>query len=547
MGIQEFAVPPMNTPIMEFSKTAPNLSKSRDGLRKTLRETQLAKHKEIQDLATAKPSVIRRRTQRQMSTHTFNTNRFEDGKIKYKRHIADRLKFIQDLEDKDRQRFVEAEIERGREAYEAAEDYIFEYKKATHLTAPRETIELNEIGREERLYKEAAGVIRTSNEFSEDYSEQHVGDVRLPPKTPFQMESALNSAAYIAKTQEKEDAYQSVNNARASAAKLYADADSAEDKVRTLAVNLERTGDSMSFEARIASRKKMLALKDEADFLREQATVATSKADKLAEDMMGIVYADTVPPLNFEELEGKVDPRIKSWVLCRPVNTGGLGKVFYGSFSGGDRPPLTGWVSVDDAGEEKPNLSLKGPPERALKQRMDALKKNEAARQAALENGGPFTAAETPPASSASSNKTVLSWIISGAAIPEVNGRYIECGVANGTFKFQNEEGVTLTKTILKESPDLNITAATCNVGGTAGHDADLARKLTRIISLPDSEIEGSDLDKNPNNWGRDFNSISRAGLSMITLGLKEKLRRKQEQKAEAERQGERRLLRKLA
>ena len=94
-------------------------------------------------------------------------------------------------------------------------------------------------------------------------------------------------------------------------------------------------------------------------------------------------------------------------------------------------------------------------------------------------------------------------------------------------------------KTILKESPDLQITAATCNKDGVAGHDDDLGRKLTRIVALPDSEIEVSDLAKNPKDWGRDFNAISRAGLSMITLGLKEKLRRKQEQRAEAERRAE--------
>ena len=80
-------------------------------------------------------------------------------------------------------------------------------------------------------------------------------------------------------------------------------------------------------------------------------------------------------------------------------------------------------------------------------------------------------------------------------------------------------------KTVLKESPDLEITAATCNKGGVAGHDDDLGRKLTRIVALPDSEIEVSDLAKNPKDWGRDFNAISRAGLSMITLGLKEKVR----------------------
>ena len=92
----------------------------------------------------------------------------------------------------------------------------------------------------------------------------------------------------------------------------------------------------------------MLALKDEADFLREQATVAVAKADQMAKDARDIVYADTVQPLDFAEMEGVVDPRIEAWVLCRPVNSGGLGKVFYGNFTGGERPPIKDWISGEE-------------------------------------------------------------------------------------------------------------------------------------------------------------------------------------------------------
>ena len=119
---------------------------------------------------------------------------------------------------------------------------MFEYKKASHLTSPREVIEFKDIGREERLYKESADLIVKSKEFAEDYKTQHVGKVRLPPKTPWQIEQETNSNAYIAKTQTKENAHQSVNSAKSAADKLYQDAEEAEDKVRSLAVNLEKTG-----------------------------------------------------------------------------------------------------------------------------------------------------------------------------------------------------------------------------------------------------------------------------------------------------------------
>ncbi|GMH53247.1 hypothetical protein TrST_g11716 [Triparma strigata] len=530
MPIQQYAVPPKNEPIMEFSKTAPALTSSRKSIRNSMRQSEVRHHEEIQQVASMDGRARRRRTQRQNSEMQFHRNRFSKGVEHYQQSIDRRVQFIKDLEDKDRARQTEMEIEKGRQAYDAAEEYVFEYKKATHLTDPREVIELKDITREERLYKESQEVIVKSKEFSEDYKSSHVGKVHLPPKTPWQIEQETNSNAYIAKTQRKEDAHQSVNDAKAQANKLYHDADQAEEKVRTIAVNLEKTGNSMSFEARIAARKKMMVVKDEADFLREQATVASNKADALKKEMEAIVYADTVTPLDFEEMEGKVEPRIESWVLAMPLQEGGLGKVYYGAFATGSSPPLNGWVGVHADAEEKPKFVLKGPPERALKVKQTQLKQ----RELAIANGD-----DVPPPPSDAKSKTVLAWMITGCAIPECNGRYIECGHVKGVFKFQNEEGVTLMKTVLKESPDLEITAATCNKDGVAGHDDDLGRKLTRIVALPDSEIEVTDLAKNPKDWGRDFNAISRAGLSMITLGLKEKLRRKQEQKAEAERRAE--------
>ena len=93
--------------------------------------------------------------------------------------------------------------------------------------------------------------------------------------------------------------------------------------------------------------------------------------------------------------------------------------------------------------------------------------------------------------------------MIQGCGMDICNGRFIEAGNVDGVFKFQNEEGVSLMRTKLKESPDLGITAATCNTAGIAGLDNDLGRKLTRIVALPDAEIEREDLDQDVNNWGK--------------------------------------------
>jgi hypothetical protein len=213
-----------------------------------------------------------------------------------------------------------------------------------------------------------------------------------------------------------------VSVAKAAADKLYKDADDGESVVRAMALKLDKTGGSMSFEARIKARKEMLAKKDEAAFLREQATAATVRYQGLKKEMESIVYADTVTPLDFEEMEGIREPRIESWVLCQPLKDGGLGAVYYGAFAGGQSPPAKGWVTVHDGAdvnsepEEFPQLEFKGPPARMLKERLEKLKE----REAALARGE-----EPPPVVEGGGAKTVLSWMVSGATVPAVNGRSV--------------------------------------------------------------------------------------------------------------------------
>jgi hypothetical protein len=151
MPVQKYAVPPKNDPILDFSKSAPLLTKARQGLRTELKTAEKRKNEEIQKLATAKSSYIRERLNKQMATHTFNVDRFSGGVVHYTESIADRLKFIQRIQDDDRKRTTEFEIQKGKQTYEEAEKYVFEYKKAAHLTEPREVIEKADIDREEKV------------------------------------------------------------------------------------------------------------------------------------------------------------------------------------------------------------------------------------------------------------------------------------------------------------------------------------------------------------------------------------------------------------
>jgi len=480
---------------MEFSATAPQLHSERKQIRRTLLVSEQTRFEEIQNQASAPPKLQKRRITRQIKELNAFGGEFQKGIHTYQSSLDNRVTFIQNLEDNDRRRMTNLQIKKGKDTYEAADQYVFEYRKATHLTQPREMIEHKNLDLEKQLYLKAQSIITESAEFN-DYKKMHVGKSTVPPKSAWQLESEKGSKAYIAATQKKEDAHQAVVQARDTIAQLSDDAEAAETKVRDLNISLEKTGGSMSFEARLAARKKMLKFKDEADFLREQSNLAKKKAEVVKKNMMDVVYADTVTPLDFEELEGIVVPNIDAWVLAMPLKEGGLGTVYYGSFNAGDSPPQSGWTKVHEEAEENPEISLRGPPAQALKQRMLQLK----TRQKMLEEGKTISSSQD---NEKSKSKTVLSWMIQGCGMDICNGRFIEAGNVDGVFKFQNEEGVSLMRTKLKESPDLGITAATCNTAGIAGLDNDLGRKLTRIVALPDAEIEREDLDQDVNNWGK--------------------------------------------
>jgi hypothetical protein len=194
MPIQKYAVPPNNVPIMQHSKTVPNLSAHRNTLRSTLRQSDVKQHEEIQAAASMKPKDRRRRTNRQMTTVAFQRDRFDKGLHNGRKSLARRSDFIQSLADKTRAMDAQLMVDEGRRQYDEADEYVLNFRKGTHLTSPREVGEMREIGREGRLYKEAGDAIRTSEEFK-DYREQHVGHVRLPPRTEEAVRSGLESEA----------------------------------------------------------------------------------------------------------------------------------------------------------------------------------------------------------------------------------------------------------------------------------------------------------------------------------------------------------------
>ena len=75
MPVQEFAVPPRNQPIMEFSQTAPALSRSRQTIRDSMRKTEVKHHEEIQATASMDAKARRKRTMKMNSIMNFHRDR----------------------------------------------------------------------------------------------------------------------------------------------------------------------------------------------------------------------------------------------------------------------------------------------------------------------------------------------------------------------------------------------------------------------------------------------------------------------------------------
>ena len=231
---------------MDYAKTVPSLHQNRLTIRTQLRQSEQKRFEEIQNHASEPADVQRRRTTRQLVELTAHNKNFESGINTYQHSLDKRMDFIKSLEDKDRKRLVDAEIKHGREAYDAADNYVFEFRKAKHLTEPREKREHKDLSLEKTLYLKAKDIIANSEEMF-DFVSMHVGKPTLPPKSAWQLESEKQSNEYISATQKKEDAHQQVNSARNAITQLVEEADEAENKVRALNVSLEKTGGSISF------------------------------------------------------------------------------------------------------------------------------------------------------------------------------------------------------------------------------------------------------------------------------------------------------------
>ena len=244
-------------------------------------------------------------------------------------------------------------------------------------------------------------------------------------------------------------------------------------------------------------------------------------------------------------------------------------------FATDDTPPNTGWTPFQAGDASRPTVAttLKLGKPAAAPAPSDAGSTTTAGSGGTGAGGssaasGGFKKKKPPPPTTKRPNVSV--WHVSGCANEIVNGRYIEAGRADGIAKFQNSEGVTLFRTALRETPELNITMLTCNDGesparafalaqeqieggggdgggGAPGEQLDAfeleqaATNRARALAAAEQAAEarrsgkpqiGDELDATAKDEvpasaaGDDFRPLAKLGLRLVTLGLRDQVRK---------------------
>ena len=122
------------------------------------------------------------------------------------------------------------------------------------------TMQYNDLALEHRGYTDAAALVAADPNMRADFAAMHTGEVVVPPRPPAALAVAAASQGYIDLMVDKQAAVRAVSDAEARQRALRSDAERAADETRELALQLDQTGVSMSVEARVAGRKRMLKL-----------------------------------------------------------------------------------------------------------------------------------------------------------------------------------------------------------------------------------------------------------------------------------------------
>lgn len=189
----------------------------------------------------------------------------EEGIALHRKLLAERTVGRSQLNERLDRKAFEAELTKSRRTFAEASAAVDSFRQAGHLLKNPVVVEHADLGRETRLWEQASKTLRASAEIALD------GDLDGPPSGPKPLPPAWHSRAdtYVSRRREIEVEHNRVDQAREHARLAAKAAAAAADITQDMAHKLDANGASMSFEARVSSRKKLMKLKERSAELRK--------------------------------------------------------------------------------------------------------------------------------------------------------------------------------------------------------------------------------------------------------------------------------------
>jgi hypothetical protein len=252
------------------------------------------------------------------------------------------------------------------------------YQRGDHILRNVAKEEMADVELESKMYTEAANVF-TESKSMRDYSTQRIGEVVLPPVTPYQANSLNRSTRYIANMKDRVQLDQTLRRHQVSVIELQEAIDVQEKEIAEVTVSIEMSDREGDFDWHLEMNSKVRALSVKLDVEKEdlahakselektQATILKKFPDMSAQMSLGIldqqsklVVKPGTDPLDERNITcinaaGEEVNLVYGWLLGRLTPKGQVCNMLFGQFTQKTVPPRKGWtfigqnVSMDDS------------------------------------------------------------------------------------------------------------------------------------------------------------------------------------------------------
>jgi hypothetical protein len=432
------------------------------------------------------------------------TNMNETAMNKTKSGIDMRVEYRDYLNDEAADEEFAKELKETSDLNMKADEAIEGHIRAEWMLNPPEIVQRKDLERERRMFLESRDLISKAPEMKDfdkykiDLGPNHPsimnwsGDLGNPNRTDAEREAQLESIRIRDENNKK------LADGREKAVQAAKAAADAEELVRTLATALEKRGRSMGFDERVRERKKMLKAKELSEELLIKSEEAKNEYEEMRIEIGGA--SQSLSEVNHTNEKALFDSAPRSLVVWLLGVTDGvnIGKCHFGCYSQDDDPPSDFWLPFSN--DEK---------DTKLQVRI---------------GGGTF------------SGTTVN---VEGCVNQTFVGKYSPDGTSDDVQKFTNNEGVSIFRARLRETPELGITDHFLSREAPGRHKAngenDSKMSLLQLQArncgngLDVYNLAGDQLDPN------EFQPLRGVGLRMIVTSLREQVARRLKHRADIE------------